>query len=245
MAHAESVGPPVMRMRVAQRNQWSSGYDAVDTSKKGQLITQADFRTILCQLRSDLVETALPALHPTCEACLSLPDSATADRRLVSAISDCIDDALGRWVSAPEVNSSAPEASSWGFRGPSLEQSMYDHVNSQAHGGGVASASSSGTRIEHSNVPQHLQNIFEILNREPNRKPPTSANLTSSGLRNVLPKDSSNPEGQQTSRKPLPEAKKLDWEGQKANIHHLHIERKMTVPRVQKKMAEEYGFVAT
>ncbi|KAI0865924.1 hypothetical protein F4860DRAFT_509109 [Xylaria cubensis] len=242
MAHAESVGPPVMRMRVAQRNQWPSSYD-VDTSKKGQLITQADFRTILCQLRSDLIETALPALHPTCEACRSLPDSATADRRLVSAISDCIDDALGRWVSAPEANSPAPEASSRGA--PYLEQNTYDHNNSQAHSGDVASASSSGTRIERSNVPQHFQSIFENLNREPDLKSLASANSTSTGLRKVLPKNPSNPQGEETSRTPLPQARKLDWEGQKAIIHHLHIVKKWTVPEVQKRMAEEYGFVAT
>ncbi|KAI1738425.1 hypothetical protein F4680DRAFT_467381 [Xylaria scruposa] len=247
MAHAEPVESATPRMRLMERNRWTSGHGVFDESNANQLMTQADFRTILCQLRSDLIKNAIPALHPRCEACRSLPDSATADRRLISVISDCIDDAVGKWIFEPEANSSAPEASSRGFSRPSIEQDMYDDNNSQAQGVDAAPANSSGTRVERSNVSEDLQAIFANLNRGLDTKPPTSPspNLTFPGLRTVLSENSPNSEGEEITNRLQPPAPRLDWEAHKTIIRHLYIEKNFTLTAVQQRMAEEYGFMAT
>ncbi|KAI0546717.1 hypothetical protein F4679DRAFT_587243 [Xylaria curta] len=240
MAHAEPVGSATPRMRLMERNRWTSGHGVFDKSNANQLITQADFRTIICQLRSDIIDTALPALHPRCEACRSLPDSAAAARRLVSIISDCIDDAFGKWVFEPKPNSS-----SRGVSRPSIEQDMYDDNNSQAHSGDVASANSPAMRVERSNVSQDLEDIFANLNRGIDMKPPTTPNLASPGPRNVLPAESPHPGGEGTTYRPQPQAPKLDWEAHRAIIRHLYIEKNFTLTAVRLRMAEEYGFMGT
>ncbi|KAI1738426.1 hypothetical protein F4680DRAFT_449859 [Xylaria scruposa] len=219
------------------------------------ITTQTDIGYILRQLQTDLIRAALSVLPPRCEACRSLPDSAAADHLLQSAISECINNALRKWAPESDIKLpvaldakdkaplSAPEAPMWHIDDADADVLLQpDHLDDDfddLFDFGYASEPLFEMPREISNTSSEGP---DISNRKPCRRPLGSTDVAAPEFVNIIPKASSSTGAEEI---PEPRRGKLNWNKYKRIIYRMYMEQDLNLPVVIRKMANEYGFMAT